>query len=277
MFIAEIGINHNGSLSIALELINEAIEAGADVVKFQKRTPDVCVPKSQKHVKRQTPWGEMDYIDYKKKIEFEKDEYDVIDVHCKNKGIKWTASVWDEDSLDFIAGYDVPFIKIPSALIRNHGLLKAVAHTGKNVVVSTGMSSETDVLEAIEVLVRSGASEESISIMSCCSAYPAPLSELNLNTITYLKKKFPNSKIGYSSHSDELLPTIISKALGCSVFEHHFTFDKTAWGSDHIFSLTKVELEFLIRSLDSVDEMMGSYIPKITKSEEPARLKLQAS
>lgn len=276
MFIAEIGINHNGSLDLAYELIRMAKCSGADVVKFQKRSPDDCVPELQKNDIRQTPWGNLTYLDYKKKIEFEKAEYDAIDAYCKTIGIRWTASVWDKKSLEFLCDYDIPFIKIPSALLCNEPLLKSVAGIGKPIVMSTGMSTDDEIKNAIKKLKDYGISENQMTIMACCSAYPAPVEELNLNTISYFMHEYPQAQIGFSSHSLDVTSTIIAKALGCSTFEHHITFDKKAWGSDHNFSLTSDELSHLIRSLEKVSKMMGAYIPEITKSEVSAKNKLQS-
>jgi len=166
--IAEIGINHNGSLDTAKQLIDVAAVAGCDAVKFQKRNPDVCVPDHQKGVMRNTPWGEMTYLDYKKKIEFEKEEYDIIDQYCKDRGIAWSASPWDLDSIEFLMRYDIPFIKLPSAMLTNVELLKAC--TGRNtwVIISTGMSTQEEIDAAYEILKW-----EKLSILHCNSSYPA--------------------------------------------------------------------------------------------------------
>ena len=148
--IAEIGINHNGSLETAKKLIDIAAIAGCDAVKFQKRNPDVCVPEHQKSVMRDTPWGQMTYLDYKYKVEFEKREYDIIDEYCKEKNIAWSASPWDLDSLQFLMGYDIPFIKIPSAMITNEELMRASAATGNKIIFSTGMSTMEEIAQAVE-------------------------------------------------------------------------------------------------------------------------------
>jgi N-acetylneuraminate synthase len=150
--IAEIGINHNGDLNIAKRLIDIAAVAGCDAVKFQKRNPDVCVPEHQKGVMRETPWGTMTYLDYKYKVEFEKEEYDEIDSYCREKGIAWSASPWDLDSLNFLNQYDLPFIKIPSAMLTNDELLKAAVNTGKKIILSVGMSTEEEIDNEVEIL-----------------------------------------------------------------------------------------------------------------------------
>ena len=173
--IAEIGINHNGSLEDAKKLIDVAAVSGCDAVKFQKRNPDVCVPEHQKAVMRDTPWGRMTYLDYKYKVEFEKEEYDEIDRYCKDKGIEWSASPWDMDSLEFLMGYNIPWIKIPSAMITNEELMKASSATGKRIIFSTGMSTYEEIDQAVEWL-----SGNDVLMLHCNSTYPAPLKDLNL-------------------------------------------------------------------------------------------------
>ena len=152
--IAEIGINHNGDINLAKKLIDAAYVTGWDCVKFQKRTPDLCVPENQKNKMRQTPWGEMPYIDYKHKIEFEKEQYDIIDEYCKSKPIDWTASVWDLPSFEFMKNYDVPFIKIPSAHLTNLDLIERVAETKIPLIISTGMSTLKEVDKAYKIIKK---------------------------------------------------------------------------------------------------------------------------
>ena len=182
--IAEIGINHNGEMDIAKKLIDIAVVAGCDAVKFQKRNPDVCVPEHQKGVMRKTPWGEMTYLEYKYRMEFDKSQYDEIDQYCKEKQIAWSASPWDLDSLEFLQQYDVPFIKIPSAMITNEELMKATAKCGKRVIISTGMSTEEEIDQAVEWMKGTD-----LAILHCNSTYPAPLEDLNLSYISVLKEQ----------------------------------------------------------------------------------------
>ena len=196
--IAEIGINHNGDLHMAKKLIDIASVAGCDAVKFQKRNPAVCVPEHQKSVMKKTPWGQMTYLDYKYKIEFEKAEYDELDKYCKEKGIEWSASPWDLDSLAFLHQYDLPWIKIPSAMITNESLVKAVADTGKKVIFSTGMSTYTEIDQVVEWL-----GDCDVVMMHCNSSYPAPLEDLNLKCIQTLKERY-NCEVGYSGHEFRL-------------------------------------------------------------------------
>ncbi len=185
--IAEIGINHNGDLDIAKRLIDIAALSDCDAVKFQKRNPDVCVPEHQKNVMRDTPWGTMTYLEYKYKVEFGKTEYDEIDRYCKEKGIAWSASPWDLDSLEFLNQYDLPFIKLPSAMLTNYELIEACAKSGKRVILSTGMSTEEEIDTAVNTIK---CFTSNFAILHCNSTYPAPLNELNLSTIKTLKDKY---------------------------------------------------------------------------------------
>jgi N-acetylneuraminate synthase len=172
--IAEIGINHNGSLETAKKLIDIAAVSGCDAVKFQKRNPDVCVPEHQKHIMRDTPWGRMTYLQYKYRVEFGQAEYDEIDAYCRDKGIAWSASPWDMDSLKFLSQYDLPFIKVPSAMITNEELMRGCARTGMKVIFSSGMSTLDETDQAVEWM-REENSE--FALLHCNSTYPAPLEE----------------------------------------------------------------------------------------------------
>ena len=218
--IAEIGINHNGDLNIAKKLIDIAAVAGCDSVKFQKRNPDVCVPEHQKSVMRDTPWGRMTYLAYKYKVEFGKEEYDEIDRYCKEKQIQWTASPWDLDSLNFLVSYDVPYLKMPSAMLTNNELMQAAVDTGKKVIASTGMSTLEETDRAVEILKGT-----EYALLHCNSTYPAPIDELNLNCIKTLKDRY-NCEVGYSGHEFRLGTTVASIYLGATIIERHITLDR---------------------------------------------------
>ena len=194
--IAEIGINHNGSLDVAKKLIDVAVMAGCDAVKFQKRNPDVCVPEHQKTVMRETPWGTMTYLEYKYKVEFEKKEYDEIDRYCKEKGVAWSASPWDLDSLAFLDDYDLPFIKMPSAMMTNEVLMRAAARTGKKIIFSSGMSTLEETDKAVQWMREENAD---FALLHCNSAYPAPIEDLNLSCIRTLQDRY-KCEVGYSGH-----------------------------------------------------------------------------
>ena len=231
--IAEIGINHNGSLQSALRLIDLACIAGCDNVKFQKRNPDVCVPEHQKLVMRETPWGEMTYIDYKYRVEFGKKEYDIIDQYCKQRNISWSASPWDLDSLEFLDNYDIPYIKIPSAMLTNEELIRASAQTGKKIIMSTGMSTLKEIDTAVDWLQEEGAD---FALLHCNSSYPAPIEELNLSCIQTLKDRY-KCEVGYSGHEFRLGTTVAAVYLGATILERHITLDRNMWGSDHLSSI----------------------------------------
>jgi N-acetylneuraminate synthase len=269
--IAEIGINHNGDLNIAKKLIDIAALSGCDAVKFQKRNPDVCVPDHQKNVMRDTPWGTMTYLEYKYKIEFGKPEYDEIDQYCKEKGISWSASPWDLDSLDFLNQYDLPFIKLPSAMLTNYELIKKCTQSGKKLILSTGMSTEEEIDTAIELVKRF---TNDFAILHCNSTYPAPLNELNLSTIKTLKDKY-DCEIGYSGHEFRIGTTVASIYLGATIIERHITLDRTMWGTDHLSSVEPQGLIKLVKGIRELEEAFGDGIIQVTESEKIIRNKLR--
>ncbi len=256
--IAEIGINHNGSLETAKKLIDIAALSGCDAVKFQKRNPDVCVPEHQKSKMRETPWGTMTYLDYKYKVEFEKEEYDEIDRYCREKGVQWSASPWDIDSLKFLMEYDIPWLKIPSAMITNEKLMKACAATGKKIIFSVGMSTLGEADQAVKWLEGS-----EIVMLHCNSTYPAPLEDLNLSCIKTLKERY-DCEIGYSGHEFRLGTTVAAVYLGATYLERHITLDRTMWGSDHMAS---VEPQGLIKLVKGVRELEIAYGDGIKESD----------
>lgn len=269
--IAEIGINHNGDLDIAKRLIDVAVLSGCDAVKFQKRNPDVCVPEHQKNVMRDTPWGEMTYLDYKYRMEFGKDEYDELDLYCKERGIAWSASPWDLDSLEFLMQYDLPFLKIPSAMITNKQLMKAAAKTGKKIIISTGMSTLEEIDRAVKWL-----SDESteFSLLHCNSTYPAPLKDLNLSCIQTLKERY-NCEVGYSGHEFRLGTTVAAVYLGATILERHITLDRTMWGSDHLSSVEPQGLIKLVKGVRELEEAYGDGEKRVTEGELAPRKKLR--
>jgi len=271
--IAEIGINHNGSLEIAKKLINVAKLANCDFVKFQKRNPDVCVPEHQKGVLRQTPWGEMRYIDYKHKMEFGKEEFDEIDAYCKQQEIQWTTSVWDMDSLNFSLQYDLPFLKIPSALITELDLVRETARNSKQIILSSGMSTEEEVDTAINTALEVS---DNVVMMHCNSSYPCPLEELNLNCITTLKQKYGDKiVVGYSGHELFLHTSLAAVTLGAQYIERHITLDRKMWGTDQSCSLEPQGLFRLTQATRQLEEALGDGVIRVTESEIPVRNKLR--
>lgn len=271
MFIGEIGINHNGELYTALQLIQEAKRCGVDVVKFQKRDPDICVPEHQKEQKRVWKGEEMTYLEQKKAIEFGKTEYDIINQYCKKIGIAWTASVWDVNSVEFMKQYsnDLPFIKIPSACITDIELLKAVNDWGIPVIISDGMSTEKEVMSAVCHL------NNLLGILHCNSTYPCVDNELDLNVIQRLKRMYPTTGIGQSGHEIDTLPTIVAVATGAEIIERHITLDKAMEGTDHKCSLNIQELEELISQINRIPKILGGYCINIYDSEKQMREKLR--
>jgi len=246
--IAEIGINHNGSVDIATKLIDVASIAGCDYVKFQKRTPDLCVPDDQKNKLRQTPWGEIKYIDYKKRIEFEEKEFDQIFSYAKEKGVECFASVWDLPSVDFMKKYG-NISKIPSALITDLDLCRYARNNFETLIISTGMSTEEEIEKCV-------AACNPDVIMHTNSTYPSPVSELNLNYIKWLQDKYP-AEIGYSGHEYGLVTTFAAVAMGCTWVERHLTLDRTMWGSDQVASVEPQGFMKLTKGIRDIDSAMG--------------------
>ncbi len=271
--IGEIGINHNGDMKIAKKLIDAVNACKWDCAKFQKRSPDICVPDHQKDILRETPWGTMRYIDYKKKIEFEEKEYNKINEYCKQKPVHWSASVWDFTSLEFLLNYDIPFIKIPSAMMTNTELVEESAKSGKPIIMSTGMSTLEEVDIAVNNLMKN---TDNFVIMHTNSSYPTPVEELNLRLIPYYQNRY-KCQVGYSGHEYDLEPTVLAVALGAKVIERHITISQEMWGTDQKSSLTVHAMNMLRRRVSQVDKMLGSDSKEVTKSEEAVRRKLRGS
>jgi N-acetylneuraminate synthase len=249
--ISEIGINHNGNLDIAKNLILISKSAGCDYVKFQKRNPDVCVPEEQKSKVRNTIWGEMTYIDYKWKIEFDESDYKEIDSFCEKIGIKWFASAWDVDSVDFLAKFKnskayADIIKIPSALITDLNLCNYARNNTDKLIISTGMSTEDEIVSCIK-------SCNPDVIMHTNSTYPCPVNELNLNYIIWLKNKYPDKEIGYSGHEYGLSTTLATIPMGATWVERHVTLNRTMWGSDQASSVEPVGLFKLVKGIRDIE------------------------
>lgn len=260
--IAEIGINHNGSMEITKKLIDGAVFSGCDAVKFQKRTPEVCVPRDQWDIERDTPWGRMTYIDYRHRMEFTLEEYGEIDRYCKEKGIHWMASCWDEESVDFINNFDVPAYKAASASLTDHKLLKKMKGTGKPLLISTGMSTMSEIEEAVNNIGK-----DNIGIAHSTSAYPCSAEELNLLMIQSLKNIYPNIPIGYSGHEPGLTPTWVAVGLGAKFIERHITLDRTMWGSDQAASVEIHGLYKLVQDIRTIEKALGDGVKKVYPSE----------
>jgi N-acetylneuraminate synthase len=268
--IAEIGINHNGSLDLAKMMIDGAIRAGCDAVKFQKRTPELCVPKDQWHIERDTPWGRMTYIDYRHYVEFTEKEYSEIDRYCREKGIHWFASCWDEPSVDFIAQFDVPCFKAASASLTDTNLLKKKKVTGKPLIISTGMSTWDEITATVREI-----GTENLLIAHSTSSYPCQLEELNLRMISTLQKEYSDTPIGYSGHETGLAPTMAAVAMGSAFVERHITLDRAMWGTDQAASVEVGGFARLVENIRDIERSLGDGVKKLYDTELPSRKKLR--
>ena len=269
--IAEIGINHNGDISMAKKLISMAKNCGCDYVKFQKRNPDICVPENQKKLMRETPWGYISYLDYKKKIEFSKDDYKIIDDYCKEKKIEWFASVWDLDSLKFIEQFNVSTHKIASALVTNLELLKEVAKCKKYTFISTGMCELEDIDKAVDIFKKANCEFE---LMHSVSTYPADEKDLNLSLINFYKKRY-NCNVGYSGHEAGISPSVIAAALGASSIERHITLSRSLFGTDQSASVERRGLIELVTVIRKIPIVLGVPQKKMLDAEKPIAKKMR--
>lgn len=260
---AEIGINHNGDLEIARELIDAAARAGCDAVKFQKRTPHLCVPPAERDTIRHTPWGDITYLEYRERMEFGAAEFRSIDEHCRHHGITWFASPWDEQSVEFLEQFDVAAYKIASATLTDSALLKAVRSTGRTIVLSTGMSLLEQVDRAVELL-----GTENLLITHCTSSYPCPPEELNLRMIETLRNRY-RCPIGYSGHEVGLPTTVAALALGACYIERHITLDRAMWGSDHAASVEPEGFARLVKYIRVTEVALGDGEKQVYENERP--------
>lgn len=267
--IAEIGINHNGDLNLAKKLIDAAFVAGCDAVKFQKRTPEICVPPEQQTIKRETPWGYITYLEYRHHTEFGQQEYTEINRYCKEKGIDWFASCWDEPSVDFIEQFDPVCYKIASATLTDDELLKHIRKTGRPVILSTGMSTMEQIRHAVSLLDR-----EKLIISHTTSTYPCKAEELNLRLIGTLQDDF-QVPIGYSGHEAGLQTTYAAVVLGACLIERHITLNRTMWGTDHAASIEPMGFMRLVRDIRVIEKSMGDGIKQVYESELPIIQKLR--
>ena len=252
--IAEIGINHNGDMHIVRELIRESAHAGADAVKFQKRTPEICTPESMwSKMRYDTPWGDVKYIDYRRFVELDADDYNEIKELCDQYGIDWFASPWDIPSVDFLECYDPICYKVASAMLTNIPLLEAIKLTGRPVIMSKGGSTVKDLKVALNVI-----GHEDVAIMHCVAKYPVADKNLHLMDIPFLKKEFPNIPVGYSGHEVGIATTVAAVVLGADLVERHITLDRAMWGSDQSASMEVQGFRKLIRDIRAVHEAMSA-------------------
>jgi N-acetylneuraminate synthase len=270
--IAEIGINHNGDIDITKKLIDNAVLAGFDAVKFQKRTIDLVYDAQLLDQPRVSPWGNTQR-DQKQGLEFGEKEYDQINDYCKQKKIIWFASAWDVKSLEFLDRYNLPYHKIASAMIVDQNFLKEVAKRKKYTFISTGMSSLDDIKKAVNIFEAEGTNYE---LMHCVSTYPTNPKDVNLNTINSLKREF-NCKVGYSGHENGVAISIVASTMGINSLERHITLDRTMYGSDQAASIEFSGMKDLTDSINKVQAAMGGEkLGEIIPEEIPIAKKLRA-
>lgn len=269
MVVAEIGVNHNGDLEIAKKLIQAAKHAGVDAVKFQKRTPELCVPPEQRAVMRETPWGYITYLDYRYKVEFGEAEYREIDRYCRELGMTWFASVWDEEAVDFLEQFHPVAYKVPSASLTDLPLLRHLRRTGRPLIVSTGMSTMEQIERSVGVLGL-----DNLMITHATSTYPCDPAELNLQVIPSLRAKFP-LPVGYSGHEVGLIPSVVAVSLGACLVERHITLDRAMWGSDQAASVEPGGFERLVKYIRVTEQALGDGVKKVYDSELSSLKKLR--
>jgi N-acetylneuraminate synthase len=262
--VAEIGINHNGSLDVAKKLVDGAVLAGCDAVKFQKRTPELCVPRDQWEQVRETPWGRLTYIDYRRKVEFGEAEYAEIDRYCRERKIAWFASCWDEESVAFMERFEPPCYKAASASLTDLPLLRAMKMTGRPLMMSTGMSTMSEIERSVRAV-----GEDDLLIAHSTSTYPCPPEALNLRMIDTLKSRWPECPIGYSGHEVGLAPTWAAVAMGATFVERHM------WGTDQAASVEIVGLVRLVGNIRDIERSMGDGVKRVHEGELAARRKLR--
>ncbi|WP_262001373.1 MULTISPECIES: N-acetylneuraminate synthase family protein [Microbacterium] len=268
--IAEIGLNHNGDVDIAKKLIDVAARAGADAVKFQKRTPEISTPEHMRDVPRETPWGVMSYLDYRRRVEFGRDEYVEIGDHATMLGLDWFASPWDVPSVDFLEDLNVVAHKVASASLTDTELLVALRETGKPVILSTGMSTIEQIDRALDTL-----GTDRVVLMHATSTYPLEPEEANLRVIATLRDRYPGVPVGYSGHERGLQISLAAVAIGAVAVERHITLDRTMWGSDHAASLEPTGLEHLVRDIRVIERATGDGVKRVFDSERAPMAKLR--
>lgn len=268
--IAEIGINHNGSLENAIKLIDNAKAAGFDAVKFQKRTVDVVYTEAELNTPRESVFGKTNG-DLKRGLEFSRTQYESIAIHCQRVGIQWFASPWDEASVDFLEELDVVAHKVASASLTDKGLLERLASTGKPILLSTGMSNLEQIARAVAIL-----DHKKLILLHTVSTYPAVDSDLNLSALETLKNSFPEIPVGYSGHEVGVLPSLIAVArYGAVCIERHVTLDRASWGSDQAASLELPGMVKLARDIREIPKLIGNGKKEIIEKEIPIMKKLR--
>jgi N-acetylneuraminate synthase len=268
--IGEIGLNHNGDVDIAKKLIDVAARAGANAVKFQKRTPEIATPAHMRDVQRETPWGTMSYLDYRYRVEFDREQYIEIGDYATMLGLDWFASPWDVPSVDFLEDLNVVAHKVASASLTDIELLEALRATGKPVILSTGMSTIEQIDRALEVL-----GTDQTVLMHATSTYPMEPDEANLKVIGTLRDRYAGIPVGYSGHERGLQISLAAVALGAVAVERHITLDRTMWGSDQAASLEPTGLEHLVRDIRVIETALGDGVKRVFDGELAPMAKLR--
>jgi N-acetylneuraminate synthase len=266
--IAEIGINHNGSLDLAKKLIDAARWCGADAVKFQKRTVDI-VYEGQLDKPRESPWG-LTLGEQKHGLEFNRKDYDEIDRYCIQQNMPWFASAWDIPSLEFLRAYDLPFNKVASAMATNGEFLQAIRKDSRKVILSTGLCNEVQINQAVNAI-----GDNLHAILHCVGAYPARQEDLNLNYIPRLAEDYAYVLVGYSGHETSVSPSVVAVALGAKIIERHITLDRSMYGSDQAASLEPVGFQTMVQQIRKIPAILGDGIKKVTAGEEEVSRKLR--
>ena len=269
--VAEIGINHNGNVAVAKQLVDAAKGAHVDAVKFQKRTPELCVPEAQKNVPREVQGKIMTYLEYRHLVELDRPRYAEIHAHCRAVGMPWFASCWDCEAVTFIEQFSPPCYKVASASITDDKLLIATRNAAgsKPLLVSTGMSTLEQIDHAVEVLGK-----ENLVLMHTVSTYPAALKDVNLRVMDTLRDRY-GCLVGYSGHEDSLAPSIAAAARGACVIERHITLSRAMWGSDQAASLQPSGFRLLTRDIRMLEEAMGDGVKRVVEGELAAMKKLR--
>lgn len=277
--VGEIGINHNGNLRTALDMIDVCVGAGCDYVKFQKRNIDLVYKQEYLDKPRESPWG-MTNRDQKKGLEFNEDQYETIVEYCEDRGIGWFASPWDTESIKFLMKFHPPFIKVASACMWNLDLLKGIRDTGLPVILSTGMITEKEFTDAVDIFWT----DQIAYILACTSTYPTPVDEVYLSFIKVLKdfiikRNLGTAKVGFSNHSPGIAFCISSVALGAEMVEFHITLDRSSYGSDHAASIESGGVRRIVENVRDMEKAMGdkSYIGNwhVFESEQKVREKFE--
>jgi N-acetylneuraminate synthase len=266
--IAEIGINHNGDIKIAKELIAEAKASGCNAVKFQKRTIDIVYTPEELSRPRENPYGPTNG-DLKRGLEFSLEAYQEIDQYCKKLDIIWFASPWDEASVDFLESFNVPYHKVAAASLTDAGLLRKIKATGKPVFLSTGMSEIDEIDKAVKILGM-----DKLILFHCVSLYPAPPDKVNLRAIKTLAERY-NVPIGYSGHELDSVISAAAVAMGAVAVERHFTLDRNMWGSDHKASIMPFEMAEMVKNIRLIEQAFGTSEINCLPEEVEVKLKLR--